>query len=45
MWDAADGAVDDSPAGGELVDDMCEEEEIIYEVDAEVVITSLWPMS
>ena len=34
MWDAADGAVDASPAGVDLVDDMCEEEEIIYEVDA-----------
>ena len=34
VWDAADGAVDDSPAGGDLVDDMCEEEEIIYEVDS-----------
>ncbi|EMS61564.1 putative mixed-linked glucan synthase 8 [Triticum urartu] len=34
VWDAADGAVDASPAGVDLVDDMCEEEEIIYEVDA-----------
>ena len=32
VWDAADGAVDDSPAGGDLDDDMCEEVEIIYEV-------------
>ena len=41
MWDAADGAVVDSPAGGDLDDDMCEEVDIIYKV----VVTSLWPIS
>ena len=45
MWDAADGAVDDSPTGGDLDDDMCEEVEIIYDVVSYVVVTSLWPIS
>ena len=45
MWDAADEAIDASPAGVDLVNDMCEEEEIIYEVDPWVVVTSLWPIS
>ena len=33
MWDAADGAVVDSPAGGDLDDDMCDQVEFIYEAD------------
>ena len=37
--------VDASPAGVDLVDDVCEEEEIIYEVDAYVAVTSLWTIS
>jgi len=45
VWDAADGAVDASPVGVDLGDDVCEEEEIIYEVDAYVVVTSLWTIS